>query len=99
MAKVPILAIGGLNAMRAAEVMAAGPVGIAVMGGIMRAADPGLGREWRRVVRDVLTTSMADGAYLAGIIAVLLGGVLVFFFFPRLDDERSLLASYHEQDQ
>ncbi len=40
-AKVPILAIGGLNAMRAAEVMAAGPVGIAVMGGIMRAADPG----------------------------------------------------------
>jgi predicted GNAT superfamily acetyltransferase len=32
----------------------------------LRAADPGLGREWRRVVRDVLTTSMADGAYLAG---------------------------------
>jgi thiamine-phosphate pyrophosphorylase len=39
-AKVPILAIGGLNATRAAEVIAAGPVGIAVMGGIMRAADP-----------------------------------------------------------
>jgi thiamine-phosphate pyrophosphorylase len=38
--RVPILAIGGLNAARAAEVMAAGPVGIAVMGGIMRAADP-----------------------------------------------------------
>ena len=32
----------------------------------LRAADPGLGREWRRVVRDVLTASMADGAYLAG---------------------------------
>jgi predicted GNAT superfamily acetyltransferase len=32
----------------------------------LRAADPGLGRRWRRVVRDVLTTSMADGAYLAG---------------------------------
>jgi thiamine-phosphate pyrophosphorylase len=39
-AKVPILAIGGLNATRAAEVLASGPVGIAVMGGIMRAADP-----------------------------------------------------------
>ena len=40
-ARVPILAIGGLNATRAAEVLAAGPAGIAVMGGVMRAADPG----------------------------------------------------------
>jgi thiamine-phosphate pyrophosphorylase len=40
-ARVPVLAIGGLNATRAAEVVAAGPVGIAVMGGVMRAADPG----------------------------------------------------------
>jgi thiamine-phosphate pyrophosphorylase len=40
-APVPVLAIGGLNALRAAEVLAAGPVGIAVMGGVMRAADPG----------------------------------------------------------
>jgi thiamine-phosphate pyrophosphorylase len=40
-ASVPILAIGGLNATRAAEVLAAGPAGIAVMGGIMRAVDPG----------------------------------------------------------
>src|SRR5438067_5329052 len=39
-ARVPILAIGGLNATRAAEVLAAGPAGIAVIGGIMRAADP-----------------------------------------------------------
>jgi thiamine-phosphate pyrophosphorylase len=39
--RVPILAIGGLNTARAAEVLAAGPVGIAVMGGVMRAADPG----------------------------------------------------------
>ena len=39
-ARVPILAIGGINAMRAAEVLAAGPAGIAVMGGVMRAADP-----------------------------------------------------------
>ena len=40
-APVPVLAIGGLNATRVAEVLAAGPVGIAVMGGVMRAADPG----------------------------------------------------------
>jgi thiamine-phosphate pyrophosphorylase len=40
-ARVPILAIGGLNATRAAEVLAVGPAGIAVMGGVMRAADPG----------------------------------------------------------
>jgi thiamine-phosphate pyrophosphorylase len=39
--RVPVLAIGGLNASRAAEVLASGPVGIAVMGGVMRSADPG----------------------------------------------------------
>jgi thiamine-phosphate pyrophosphorylase len=40
-ATVAVLAIGGLNAIRAAELLAALPVGIAVMGGVMRAADPG----------------------------------------------------------
>jgi hypothetical protein len=40
-ADLPILAIGGLNATRAAEVLAVGPVGIAVMGAVMRAASPG----------------------------------------------------------
>jgi thiamine-phosphate pyrophosphorylase len=49
--RVPILAIGGLNAARAAEVLAAGPVGIAVMGGVMRAADPG--QEMRALVATV----------------------------------------------
>jgi thiamine-phosphate pyrophosphorylase len=38
---VPILAIGGLNVTRAAEVLAAGPAGVAVMGGVMRSSDPG----------------------------------------------------------
>jgi thiamine-phosphate pyrophosphorylase len=38
--RVPILAIGGLNATRAAEVLSVGAAGIAVMGGIMRAVDP-----------------------------------------------------------
>jgi len=37
-------------------------------------------------------------AYLAGIVAVLLGAALVFFKFPRRDQEKRLLASYHAQD-
>jgi thiamine-phosphate pyrophosphorylase len=40
-ARVPVLAIGGINVARVAEVLAAGPLGVAVMGGVMRAADPG----------------------------------------------------------
>ncbi len=37
-------------------------------------------------------------AYLAGIIAVLLGATLVFFKFPKRDDEKRLLASYAAED-
>jgi len=37
-------------------------------------------------------------AYLAGIIAVLLGAVLVWFFFPAKKREEELLASYHAED-
>lgn len=37
-------------------------------------------------------------AYLAGIIAILLGGVLVFFKFPKMDEERKLLKQYHAED-
>ncbi|HEX6868748.1 MAG TPA: MFS transporter [Candidatus Limnocylindrales bacterium] len=40
----------------------------------------------------------ADLAYLAGVIAVLIGATIVFRFFPRRDDERRLLAEYHAQD-
>jgi hypothetical protein len=39
-----------------------------------------------------------DWAYTAGIIAILLGAVLVFFFFPRKDAEQELLRRYHEED-
>jgi DHA2 family multidrug resistance protein-like MFS transporter len=40
-----------------------------------------------------------DGwAYLAGIIAVLLGATLVFFLFPKRDEERRLLAQYQTED-
>jgi EmrB/QacA subfamily drug resistance transporter len=37
-------------------------------------------------------------AYLAGIVAVLLGAALVFFMFPKRDDERRLLAQYEVED-
>jgi thiamine-phosphate pyrophosphorylase len=39
-ARVPLLAIGGINTLRVAEIIAAGCAGVAVMGGVMRAADP-----------------------------------------------------------
>jgi EmrB/QacA subfamily drug resistance transporter len=37
-------------------------------------------------------------AYLAGIVAVLVGGVLVYFCFPKMERERQLLAQYHSED-
>jgi hypothetical protein len=37
-------------------------------------------------------------AYLAGIIAVLLGATLVFFKFPKRQKEEELLARYHAED-
>jgi MFS transporter, DHA2 family, multidrug resistance protein len=40
----------------------------------------------------------ADWAYTAGIVAILLGAVLVFFRFPRREDEQRLLAQYHAED-
>ncbi len=39
-----------------------------------------------------------EWAYTAGIVAVLLGAALVFFLFPRKDEEQSLLARYHAED-
>ncbi len=39
-----------------------------------------------------------DWAYVAGIGAVLLGMVIVFFLFPRRDRERELLEEYHRED-
>jgi MFS family permease len=37
-------------------------------------------------------------AYTAGIVAVLIGATLVFFMFPKRDEERTLLAQYHAED-
>ena len=37
-------------------------------------------------------------AYAAGIVAVLLGAVLIFVMFPKKDEEVSVLALYHDED-
>jgi hypothetical protein len=37
-------------------------------------------------------------AYGAGLVAVLIGAVLVFFVFPRQEREDALRASYHAED-
>lgn len=41
----------------------------------------------------------ADWAYTAGIIAVVLGGAIVFLRFPGMEDEKRLLADYLREDQ
>ena len=46
-------------------------------------------------------SSFLDGdewAYTAGIVAVLIGAVLVFLTFPRRAEERQLLEAYHAED-
>lgn len=37
-------------------------------------------------------------AYLAGIVAVLVGAALVFFLFPKHEDEQKMLAAFHAED-
>jgi flagellar biosynthesis/type III secretory pathway M-ring protein FliF/YscJ len=37
-------------------------------------------------------------AYVAGIVAIVLGAALVFFLFPRKPDEERLLETYHRED-
>jgi EmrB/QacA subfamily drug resistance transporter len=39
-----------------------------------------------------------EWAYTAGIVAILLGAALVFFRFPKRDEEEALLAGYHAED-
>jgi EmrB/QacA subfamily drug resistance transporter len=52
-------------------------------------------------ITDAAKTAFLDGddkAYTAGIIAVLLGAVLVFFLFPKKDEETKVLTGYHRED-
>ena len=52
-------------------------------------------------ITNAARASFLDGdqwAYVAGIVAILLGGALVLFLFPRKEEEQALLAGYHAQD-
>jgi MFS transporter, DHA2 family, multidrug resistance protein len=40
----------------------------------------------------------ADWAYTAGIIAIVVGAVIVFFLFPKREQELQLLVTYHAED-
>jgi hypothetical protein len=40
----------------------------------------------------------ADWAYVAGIIAIVLGAVVVFFCYPRREEAARLYAQYHAED-
>ena len=65
-------------------------------------------RQWRRSIPQysnaIITGAKVaflqgdDWAYTAGVVAILLGAVLVFFMFPKHDEEKRLLALYHEID-
>ena len=40
----------------------------------------------------------ANWAYTAGIIAIILGAILVWFYFPKVDDEKRMFAEFQEED-
>lgn len=40
-----------------------------------------------------------DWAYLAGIIAILIGAAIIYFKFPGKEEENKLLAKFHAEDQ
>ena len=57
--------------------------------------------QYSKQIISAAKTSFVDGAnwaYGAGLIAIVLGAALVFFFFPKHDDELRLLAKYHADD-
>jgi hypothetical protein len=40
----------------------------------------------------------SNWAYAAGVVAILIGATLVFFLFPKREEEEALLASYRQED-
>ncbi len=40
-----------------------------------------------------------DWAYLAGIIAIIIGAAIIYFKFPKKEEEIKLHAQYHVEDQ
>ena len=66
---------------------------------------PGLAAQYPQCATQIIAVAKAsflDGdqwAYMAGVVAVLLGGLLVFVFFPKHADEEALLAQYQREDR
>ena len=57
--------------------------------------------QYSQQITDAARQAFLDGdqwAYTAGLVAIVLGAILVYFAFPRRDAERVLLAAYRKQD-
>ncbi|AQA23829.1 sugar (and other) transporter family protein [Rhodococcus sp. MTM3W5.2] len=57
--------------------------------------------QYAEPIMSAARSAFLDGdtkAYAAAILIVLVGAALVFFAFPKRDEERNLLARYHETD-
>jgi MFS transporter, DHA2 family, multidrug resistance protein len=57
--------------------------------------------QYAKQITSAAKSSFVDGAnwaYIAGIVAILLGAALVFLMFPKRDGEVELLAEYHDED-
>ena len=59
--------------------------------------DPAHSRQIIRAARNSFMTG-SNWAYLAGCVAIVLGGVVVGVYFPHKDDERRLLEEYAVAD-
>ncbi|MET0627002.1 MAG: MFS transporter [Acidimicrobiia bacterium] len=58
--------------------------------------------QYAKQITQAAKQSFVDGqdwAYLAGIIAIVLGAALVFFLFPKRDKEEALSAQYAREDE
>jgi MFS family permease len=57
--------------------------------------------QYSKQIISAAKTSFVDGAdwaYVAGIVAILLGAALVYFMFPKREGEQALLAEYAAED-
>jgi DHA2 family multidrug resistance protein-like MFS transporter len=58
--------------------------------------------QYSKQIISAAQTSFVDGAdwaYVAGIVAILLGAALVYFMFPRKEGEQALLAEFAAEDR
>ena len=65
---------------------------------VRRPAVPAVRRSRSSPRRRRRSSRVTSWAYVAGIVAVLLGAALVAFLFPKREEEEALLAAYHQAD-